>query len=132
MNTKHNLELCGKTILVVDDDNRNTFALVSYLETLNTNILTSEDGFNAIRMLEQSSDIDIVLMDMMMPEMDGYETIKKIREMPLQKNIPIISVTAKAMKGDREKCLEAGASEYISKPVDLNELYNKMLNVIDQ
>lgn len=132
MNTKHNLELSGKTILVVDDDNRNTFALVSYLETLNTNILTSEDGFNAIRMLEQSSDIDIVLMDMMMPEMDGYETIKKIREMPLQKNIPIISVTAKAMKGDREKCLEAGASEYISKPVDLNELYNKMLNVIDQ
>jgi len=132
MNTKHNLELSGKTILVVDDDNRNTFALVSYLETLNTNILTSEDGFKAIRMLEQSSDIDIVLMDMMMPEMDGYETIKKIREMPLQKNIPIISVTAKAMKGDREKCLEAGASEYISKPVDLNELYNKMLNVIDQ
>lgn len=125
-------QLAGKNILVVDDDPRNVFALTNYLELLGIHILTSENGFEAIRMLQQRDEIDLVLMDMMMPEMDGYETIGKIRgESNLEMStVPIIAVTAKAMKGDREKCLEAGADEYVSKPVNLQELIEKMASCL--
>lgn len=119
-------QLKGKTILIVDDDPRNVFALTSYLEILDMNLLAAESGFKAIRILKSGERIDIVLMDMMMPEMDGFETISEIRQDPGICNVPIIAVTAKAMKGDREKCLEAGANEYVSKPVDLRELLVKM------
>ncbi|GGA85266.1 response regulator [Puia dinghuensis] len=118
-------KLKGRRVLIVDDDTRNTFALVSYLEEVGMKIYTAADGYQAIRLME-GGDIEIILMDMMMPEMDGYETIGRIRSDKSTGGIPIIAVTAKAMKGDREKCLEAGASEYVSKPLDLRELLEKM------
>ncbi|OGU35257.1 MAG: hypothetical protein A2068_12745 [Ignavibacteria bacterium GWB2_35_6b] len=131
MNQSFLLEnIAGKNILVVDDDPRNMFAIVSYLESINLKVYSSESGFKAIEILGET-EIDIILMDMMMPEMDGYETIRKIKENPKTENIPVISVTAKAMKGDREKCLEAGASEYVSKPVDLQELLKKMIMLLE-
>jgi CheY-like chemotaxis protein len=117
----------GKTVLIVDDDNRNTFALSSYLGELGINIQTATSGMESINMLNDSPEIDLVLMDMMMPEMDGYETIQRIRSNPLTNKVPVISVTAKAMIGDREKCLDAGASEYVSKPVNMKELLQKMV-----
>jgi CheY-like chemotaxis protein len=118
--------LSNRRILIVDDDIRNTFALVSYLETLDMEIYTAESGFAALDMLQQHKQIEMVLMDIMMPGMDGYETIKKMKDNSAIADIPVIAVTAKAMKGDREKCLEAGASEYIAKPVNLKELMEKM------
>ena len=121
----------GKNILVVDDDPRNTFALVSYLEGLDVNIYTAENGFEAINIVSQPSDIEIILMDMMMPEMDGYEAIGRLKEITAARNIPVIAVTAQAMKGDREKCLEAGASDYISKPLNLKELLEKMARLLN-
>ena len=122
----------GKNILIVDDDNRNTFALSSYLEELGIIIHTAASGFEALDKLADSNAIELVLMDMMMPEMDGYETIGRIRSNPLTNKLPVISVTAKAMIGDREKCLEAGASEYVSKPVNMNELLEKMAALLSE
>jgi len=119
-------DLRGRTILIVDDEPRNTFALTSYLEQLELNIYSTEDGFGAIDLLSKHPEIEIVLMDMMMPEMDGYETIQRIKGKKETAHIPIIAVTAKAMKGDREKCLGAGAAEYVSKPVRISELLEKM------
>lgn len=124
-------KLQGRSILIVDDDARNTFALVSYLDGMEMNLRTAEDGFQAIGLLQLHSDIDMILMDMMMPEMDGFETIARIRGNPSTAGIPIISLTAKAMKGDRAKCLEAGASEYVSKPVNMQELLGKMADMIN-
>ncbi|GAC1597267.1 MAG: hypothetical protein NVS3B28_29110 [Candidatus Velthaea sp.] len=112
----------GKTILVVDDDTRNIFALKSALEDFRMNVLTAESGMDAIDILGANSSVDAVLMDIMMPEMDGYETIRRIRAKSQWQSLPIIALTAKAMKGDRESCLAAGASEYISKPVDIDQL----------
>ena len=112
--------------MIVDDDARNTFALSSYLEIMGMHIYTAENGFQAIDFLAQQHPADIILMDMMMPEMDGYEAIEKIKAHPAIREIPIIAVTAKAMKGDREKCLLAGAAEYVSKPVNMQELQEKM------
>jgi CheY-like chemotaxis protein len=114
--------LVGKKVLVVDDDARNIFALTSVLEEYEMVISSADNGRDAIKMLQQNSDIDIVLMDIMMPEMDGMQTIREIRKIADLKNLPIVAVTAKAMKGDREKCIEAGAWDYLSKPVDTEQM----------
>jgi CheY-like chemotaxis protein len=116
----------GRKVLIVDDDIRNIFALSSVLEWRNMQIRSAETGRDAIARLRAEPDIDIVLMDIMMPEMDGYETIRAIRQLPRFKGLPIIAVTAKAMKGDREKCIEAGAWDYLSKPVDPEQLLSVM------
>jgi HAMP domain-containing protein/signal transduction histidine kinase/CheY-like chemotaxis protein len=114
--------LAGKKILVVDDDIRNIFAMTSILEPHNVNVLSAETGKAAIEALQKNADIDAVLMDIMMPDMDGYDTMRAIRKLGKFRSLPIIALTAKAMKGDREKCIEAGASDYISKPVDSEQL----------
>jgi hypothetical protein len=114
--------LKGKKLLIVDDDMRNIFALTSVLERHDMEIFTAENGKVGVETLESNPDIDIVLMDVMMPEMDGYEAMNLIRKSYRFKSLPIIALTAKAMKGDREKCIEAGASDYITKPVDTEQL----------
>ncbi|MBX9720189.1 MAG: response regulator, partial [Candidatus Obscuribacterales bacterium] len=114
--------LAGRKILVVDDDVRNIFALTSILEAQNMNVIFAQNGYEAIKSLEENIDVDIVLMDVMMPEMDGYETMRRIRQVEKYRALPIIALTAKAMKGDREKCIEAGASDYIAKPVQTEQL----------
>ncbi|MGN6401402.1 MAG: response regulator [Flavisolibacter sp.] len=118
--------LTNKTVLVVDDDVRNLFALTTAFERYNINTITAESGQEAINILGENTGIDMVLMDIMMPEMDGYETTQKIRREHKNNNLPIIAVTAKAMKGDREKCIEAGASDYITKPVKIDQLLSLM------
>ncbi|HEU4700593.1 MAG TPA: response regulator, partial [Gemmatimonadales bacterium] len=114
--------LTGRKVLVVDDDVRNIFALTTFLERSQMQVVYAERGRDGIALLQQEPDIDAVLMDVMMPEMDGYETMREIRKLPQFQRLPIIAVTAKAMKGDREKCIEAGASDYIAKPVDMDQL----------
>jgi CheY-like chemotaxis protein len=114
--------LAGKKVLIVDDDMRNIFALSTVLEEHEMVIVSADNGRDAIRILEADPAIDIVLMDIMMPEMDGMETIREIRKITKLKNLPIVAVTAKAMKGDREKCIEAGAWDYLSKPVDTEQM----------
>ena len=123
-------EFRGRNILIVDDDVRNTFALVSYLEDMEMQLHTAEDGFQAIELLARHGGIEMILMDMMMPGMDGFETIARIRSNPSTAHIPIIALTAKAMKGDRAKCLEAGATEYVSKPINMRELLEKMTEML--
>jgi CheY-like chemotaxis protein len=118
--------LMGRSVLVVDDDVRNIFALSSVLERRGMNVLTASTGREAIATLESTNDVAIVLMDVMMPEMDGYETMQAIRSNPQMRRLPIIALTAKAMKGDREKCLEAGASEYLAKPVNTEQLLSSL------
>jgi HAMP domain-containing protein/signal transduction histidine kinase/CheY-like chemotaxis protein len=114
--------LTGRTVLVVDDDVRNIFALTTFLERSDMKVVYAESGRDGIARLQDSPEIDAVLMDVMMPEMDGYETMRAIRAIPTFGTLPIIAVTAKAMKGDREKCIEAGATDYIAKPVDMDQL----------
>jgi CheY-like chemotaxis protein len=114
--------LAGRKVLVVDDDMRNIFALTSALERYDMNVSYAENGRDGIETLKAQADTDIVLMDIMMPELDGYETIRQIRATAGFESLPIIALTAKAMKGDREKCIEAGASDYITKPVDVEQL----------
>ncbi|WP_162932441.1 response regulator [Solimonas sp. K1W22B-7] len=118
--------LNGKSVLVVDDDMRNIFALSKALRSRGLKVLMAQDGYKAIAQLESNPEIDLVLMDIMMPGMDGYETIRRIRERGQWQTLPIIAVTAKAMVGDREKCLEAGANEYCSKPIDVEQLTGQM------
>jgi CheY-like chemotaxis protein/signal transduction histidine kinase len=118
--------LAGKKVLVVDDDVRNIFALSSVLERRGMTVLTAGTGREAIATLESTPDVSIVLMDIMMPEMDGYATMQVIRQNPSFRRLPIIALTAKAMKGDREKCLEAGASEYLAKPVNTEQLLSAL------
>jgi CheY-like chemotaxis protein len=118
--------LTGKNILVVDDDVRNLFALTTVFERYNINVITAESGRDAINILNNDQKIDMVLMDIMMPEMDGYETMQKIRREHKNNLLPIIAVTAKAMKGDRQKCIEAGASDYITKPLKIDQLLSLM------
>jgi HAMP domain-containing protein/signal transduction histidine kinase/CheY-like chemotaxis protein len=118
--------LTGKTVLVVDDDVRNLFALTTVFERFNITVITAESGKEAIQILNENQKIEMVLMDIMMPEMDGYETTQKIRREHKNSTLPIIAVTAKAMKGDRQKCIEAGASDYITKPVKIDQLLSLM------
>ena len=117
-----NKPLVDRKVLIVDDDVRNIYALSSVLEDYGMNIVAADNGWDAIQMLQAQSDIDVVLMDIMMPEIDGIDTMREIRKIPWRKELPIIAVTAKAMKGDRERCIEAGAWDYLSKPVDTEKL----------
>ena len=119
-------DLVGKAVLLVDDDARNIFALSSALERRGMNVLTATTGSEAIALVESTPGLAIVLMDIMMPEMDGYQTMQVIRSNPAFGRLPIIALTAKAMKGDREKCLEAGASDYLAKPVDTEQLLSSL------
>lgn len=114
--------LSGKKILITDDDVRNIFSLTKALEKYKVEVIVAMDGKHALEQIDRNPDVDVVLMDMMMPEMDGYETIKEIRKMPAFKRLPVIAITAKSMIGEREKCITAGASDYISKPVDIDQL----------
>jgi CheY-like chemotaxis protein len=116
----------GKHVLIVDDDVRNIFSLTSVLEDHGMRVSFAENGRDAIKALQEKKDVDLVLMDIMMPEMDGYETTRAIRELPELRTLPIIALTAKAMKGDREKTIAAGASDYITKPVDTDQLLSLM------
>ena len=114
--------LRGKKVLIVDDDVRNVFAITSILELYELAVVHAPDGRKGVDMLQDSDDIDLVLMDVMMPEMDGHATMTAIRAMPRFASLPIIAVTARAMQGDRDKSLSAGASDYVTKPVDTEEL----------
>jgi CheY-like chemotaxis protein len=119
-------DLVGRTVLLVDDDSRNIFALSSVLERRGIHVLTATTGNDAIAIIQSRPDIAIVLMDIMMPGMDGYETMQVIRADPAFRRLPIVALTAKAMKGDREKCLEAGASDYLAKPVNTEQLLSAL------
>jgi CheY-like chemotaxis protein len=118
--------LAGRKVLIVDDDIRNIFSLTGVLEQHDIEVLNAESGREGIAMLNDTPSVDMVLMDVMMPDMDGYETMRQIRRSERFRKLPMIAITAKAMKGDREKCIEAGASEYISKPVDVDQLVSMM------
>jgi CheY-like chemotaxis protein len=119
--------LAGRSVLVVDDDVRNVFALTALLERHGMHVVPAEGGQEAIRLLERAPDqVAVVLLDMMMPEVDGYETLRRIRARREHERLPIIALTAKAMKGDRERCLEAGASDYIAKPIDAAQLLDML------
>ena len=121
-----NATLQGRKVLVIDDDIRNVFALTSTLEQRGMKVVFAENGREGIDRLLQHANTDLILLDIMMPEMDGYETARAIRSMPRFEHLPIISLTAKAMKGDREKAIAAGASDYITKPVDIDQLVSMM------
>ncbi len=121
-----NTILLGKKVLIVDDDIRNTFALTTFLEDNNMEVIVGNNGKEALRVLDKHPDVAIVLMDIMMPEMDGYQAMRQIRKQPNFRKLPIIALTAKAMKGDRAKCIEAGANDYLSKPVDTDKLISLM------
>jgi CheY-like chemotaxis protein len=118
--------LRNRKILVVDDDARNIFALTSLLENHEMDVISVTNGRGAINIVNSTPNLSIVLMDIMMPDMDGYETMREIRNLPEFRTLPIIALTAKAMKGDREKCLDAGASDYIAKPVNTDQLLSLM------
>jgi CheY-like chemotaxis protein len=115
-------DLVGKLVLIVDDDVRNIFALSGVLEEHGMRTISANTGAHAIAQIESTPNVAIVLMDIMMPEMDGYQTMRTVRQNPAHRSLPIIALTANAMKGDREKCLEAGASDYLAKPVDTEQL----------
>ena len=118
--------LDGKTVLLVDDDMRNVFALTSVLEEKGLNIIVARNGLESLEKLKEHQDIALVLMDIMMPKMDGYEAMREIRKDARLKKLPIIALTAKAMMGDRAKCIEAGANDYLAKPVDTDKLLSML------
>ncbi|MYS31175.1 response regulator, partial [Streptomyces sp. SID7804] len=124
--SRRGIRFGGQKVLIVDDDIRNVFALTSVLEQHGLSVLYAENGREGIEVLEQHDDVAVVLMDIMMPEMDGYATTTAIRRMPQFAGLPIIALTAKAMKGDREKAIESGASDYVTKPVDPDHLLSVM------
>lgn len=121
-----------KTILIVDDDERNIFALVAVLHSRGFKTSTAPNGKLALKVLTDHPNMDLVLMDIMMPIMDGYETMRTIRADETIQHIPVIALTAKAMKGDKLKCLEAGANDYCAKPVDIEELFDKIENCLKE
>jgi CheY-like chemotaxis protein len=123
---RHDPALEGRKVLIVDDDVRNIFALTSALEAYDIKVLRAENGRAGIEALNKNPDIDLVLMDIMMPEMDGYETTRAIRRIERYEDLPIIALTARAMKVDRDKCIEAGASDYIAKPLDTDQLLSML------
>ena len=118
--------LKGHKVLVVDDDARNIFALTSLLESQDMDVISATNGRQAIELIQSTPDVSMVLMDIMMPEMDGYQTMREIRNKPQFRTLPMLALTAKAMKGDRERCLDAGASDYIAKPVNTQQLLSLM------
>lgn len=118
-----------KKILIVDDDSRNIFALTATLKAKSFDCLSCQGAAEAIRLLESGAQVDAVLMDMMMPDMDGYEAIPIIKRLPNRTGMPVIAVTAQAMVGDREKCLAAGADGYISKPIDVDKLLETLSTI---
>ncbi|WET68635.1 response regulator [Sphingobacterium sp.] len=120
----------NKVILIVDDDQRNIFALRLTLKAKGYQVLSSTSASEAIEILEANKGVALILMDMMMPEIDGYEAIQLIRNSSLMGKIPVIAVTAQAMSGDREKCLEAGAQSYVSKPIDVDKLMGEIEHLI--
>ena len=123
-------KLKNKRVLIVDDDERNRYALSSYLDMLEMKVITANDGESALNMLRGGKTVDLILLDIMMPVMDGYELLRLLRSDASLKDIPVIAVTARAMKGDDLKCLEAGASDYVAKPIDLKNflsILNKWL-----
>jgi CheY-like chemotaxis protein len=124
--------LKGKKVLIVDDDIRNIFALTAMLERQQMQVTSVDSGIDAIEALRNDGDIDVALVDVMMPEMDGYETMARMRQLPSFSEMPIIALTAKAMKGDREKCIEAGASDYIAKPVNRTNLLSMLKGWLNQ
>jgi two-component system cell cycle response regulator DivK len=113
-----------KKILIIDDDSRNIFALTAVLRAKKYTCLSATSAHKGFNLIENDEDISLVLMDMMMPDMDGYQAIAKMKEVPKLKNIPVIAVTAQAMVGDKERCLDAGAAGYVSKPINIDELVN--------
>src|SRR5262249_36624331 len=124
--------LGGRRVLIVDDDLRNIFALTTVLERAGMVVTYTENGKDALEVLSQSRDLDIALIDIMMPEMDGYELARRIRKLPGFEDFPLIALTAKAMKTDRDKCMEAGASDYIAKPVDTDHLLSLLRVWVDR
>lgn len=124
--------LQSKIVLLADDDNNNVYALLAALEDIGLEIVTATNGIEALRKLEEAERIDIVLMDIMMPEMDGFEAMKIIRSNKKYADLPVIALTAKAMKGDIEKCLEAGATGYLSKPIDVDKLLELMRDLLNK
>ena len=119
-------KLKNKSVLIVDDDERNRYALSSYLDMMEMQVFTANDGEAAMNLLRSGKAVDLILLDIMMPVMDGYEMLKILRMDSTLKDIPVIAVTARAMKGDQAKCIEAGASDYIPKPIDLKKFVSKM------
>lgn len=120
------MEVKAKKILIIDDDNRNIFALSAVLKAKKYTCLSANSARKGFNLIENDEDIAIVLMDMMMPDMDGYQAMARMRELPKLKNIPVIAVTAQAMVGDKERCLGAGAVGYISKPINIDDLVNQI------
>lgn len=120
-------KLKNRSVLIVDDDERNLFALSNYLDMLEMKVFTANDGQSALSFLRSGNPIDLILLDIMMPVMDGYEMLRLLKSDIALKNIPVIAVTARALKGDETRCLEAGASDYIPKPIDLQNFVSKML-----
>lgn len=120
-----------KTVLLVDDDERNIFAITAALMSYNLNILVAHDGAECLEKLDQNESIGLILLDMMMPVMDGFEALAHIRKNEKTKHIPVISLTALAMKGDKQKCLDAGANDYCSKPIQLKELVSLMKKYLE-
>jgi CheY-like chemotaxis protein len=121
-NKSEDAVLAGRKVLVIDDDIRNIFSLASALEEYGIELSYAESGRAGLDALDAKPDVDVILVDIMMPDMDGYETIREVRSRPGLQDLPIVAVTAKAMKGDRQKCIQAGASDYVSKPVDIDHL----------
>src|SRR5262249_7125609 len=119
-------DLVGRVVLLVDDDARNIFALSSVLERRGMRVLTATTGNEAVSLGDSTTDLSIVLMDIIMPEMDGYRTVQRIRAAATSRRLPIMPLTAKTMKGDGEKCLEAGASDYLAKPVNIEQLLSAL------